>query len=161
MFAALASFTCIRRFVFFACEVYYPFVAYSFTQFARNTRANTIWTIADNNNVSPLLGLPLFYIVCDCGASASSIFDRTFDMCFFSFIRSICGLEQSARRKNICANWRERWSARENSMNTFPSSNAHAISMCLTGAECLSERSLQNARCWCRNTTTQIYRNLV
>jgi hypothetical protein len=163
MFAALMSFTYIHRFVFFCSQSLLFFRCLFF--YTAHTKYTRKYDMDDQRTAATYrLSWDLRYFTFVTSASVSTIFDRTFDMCFFSFIRSICGLEQSARRKNICANWRERWSARENSMNTFPSSNAHAIfAVCLAGAECLPvcERSLQNARCWCRNATTQIYRNLV
>lgn len=43
---------------------------------------------------------------------ASTVFDRTFDMYFFSLICSICGLWNKARSEGIFANWRKKWSAR-------------------------------------------------
>lgn len=93
-------------------HLFYTYFLLILLHVAQSIRVNMIWTIDGSNEVSLLLGFALFHVVCETSVPASTIFDWTFDMCFFSLIRFICGLEQSAKRKNICVNWWERWSAR-------------------------------------------------
>jgi len=162
MFAAPVSFTCIRRFVFFHLRSLLFFHCLFF--YTARTKYTRKYDMDDRGRQQRIASPGVYVISRRLWLARRLLLFSIERLTYVSFLLSALFVDWNKARggRIFTQTGAKRWSARENSMNTFPSSNAHAIFMCLAGAGCLPVcvRSLQNTRC-CHNAATQIYRNLV